>query len=91
MITDDINGSPVNYTISYTDSTFGTICGSEVIPASSCSGRVCNHYFDIFESSSCPPSTGITVTAFATNILGRGSSSVPVARGEHMLFTENFT
>lgn len=90
MITNNISGSPINYTISYTDSTFGTICGSEVIPASSCSGKVCNHYFDILESSSCPPST-VIVTVFATNVLGRGPSSVPVARdGLNNLVNVNF-
>ena len=88
MITNNINGSPVNYTIVYTELTFGTICGSEVIPASSCNGRVCNHYFDILVSSSCPPST-VEVTVFATNVLGRGPSSVPAARGKNMIFIEN--
>ena len=81
MITEGVDGSPINYTVSYTDSTFSSTCGSKVIPASSCSGQVCSHFFDIFESSSCPPSTGITVTVFATNLLGRGSSSTPVSRG----------
>ena len=79
-ISDRIDGSPTFYNITYSDTTFGSTCGLATIPAFSCEDGICTHTFDIF-TSSCSPSTGITVTVFAMNILGNGPTSVPAAEG----------
>ena len=76
-----MTGSAQNYTITYSDATFGSTCFSVTIPASACNDGRCTHEFNIFSSSNCPSSTSITVTVFATNVLGRGPSSVPVTKG----------
>ena len=76
-ITDGFDGSATSYTISYTDLTSGYICGSTTIPASACENGVCSDWFDI-SSSLCTQSTNITVTAFATNLLGDGPPSQPI-------------
>ena len=80
-ISDEVDGSASNYTIIYSDSTFGSICGSAMIPSSVCVGGICSHMFNVFTSSSCPSSTGITVTVFATNVLGNGPLSDPLTIG----------
>ena len=69
----------VSYTISLTDTTFGTNCGSAVVPASSCREGVCTSTFTVTSSSEykCHPSTDISVTVFATNALGTGPHSDP--------------
>ena len=72
-----IDGSAKSYTITYSDSSSGSSCASATIPASSCEGGVCSHRFDI-SSSPCRLSPDITLTAFATNILGDGPSSEAV-------------
>ena len=66
-----------SYTVTYSDSTSGSSCGSATIPASSCEGGVCNYGFD-HSSSPCRLSPDITLAAFAANILGDGPSSEPV-------------
>ena len=76
-ISEGIDGSAKSYTITYSDSTSGSSCGSATIPASSCEGGVCSHGFDI-SSSPCRLSPDITLTAFPTNILRDGPSSEPV-------------
>ena len=74
-VSDNIDGSATSYTIQFSDSTSSTDCKDSVtIPASSCSGRVCNYEFEI-ANSSCSLSADITVTAFATNVFGDGRHS----------------
>ena len=70
------DGSVVSYTISYSDSLSGTVCGSVIILASSCRHKFCSHVFDAFNSS-CSYSAEITVTVFGTNAFGVG----PVSTG----------
>ena len=77
---DGIDGSTTSYTITYSDSTSGRICGSATIPASSCDGGICSCRFDI-SSSSCLPSADVSVTVFASNILGNGPMSEPRIMG----------
>ena len=81
FISNEINGSVQNYTVTYFDSTFGSSCGTANIPASSCVGGMCTHYFDILNSSSCPPSTTIIVSVVASNVLGSSPPSSPLIRG----------
>ena len=75
-ITEGVDGSALSYTISYSDSVSGINCHSTTISASSCDDGICS---DVFEASAslCPPLTDITVTVFATNILGNGPTSIP--------------
>ena len=68
------------YNINYTNSTSGELCNSVTIPASSCTNGVCNHEFDI-SSSLCSPSTALSVTVFASNILGDGEVSAEFTFG----------
>ena len=75
FISDGIDGSATNYTITYSDSTSGRTCGLFTISASTCTSGHCNHMFEI------PPvcsDIGIVITVFATNVLGDGPSSEPV-------------
>ena len=81
FINGEIDGSIQNYTVTYYDSTFGSSCGSAIIQASSCVGGICTHNFDILRSSSCPPSTAITVSVIANNVLGSSPPSSPLFRG----------
>ena len=68
------------YNINYTNSMSGESCGSAVIPASSCTSSVCNHDFDI-SSSLCSPSTVLSVSIFASSILGDGGVSEELTFG----------
>ena len=59
----------------------GTICSSAEIQASSCSsGQVCSHQFEV-DLSSCVPFADITITVFATNVLGSGQTSNVITIG----------
>lgn len=73
-ISDEIDGSVTFYTITYSDSASGSNCGSATIPASSCEVGICSNVFEV-SSSSCPPSTMISVVVLASNVLGNSSSS----------------
>ena len=75
-ITDSIDGSATTYTINYRDIVTDKICCSAVIPASLCEETICSHMFEI-STSLCPPFTVISVTVFATNVLGNGPTSIP--------------
>ena len=79
-ISDEIDGSAQSYTITYTDSMTSTVYSSVGIQASSCDGQMCGHQFEV-SSSSCVPSADVTITMFATNILGRGQTSNPITIG----------
>ena len=79
-ISDEIDGSAQSYTITYTDSTTSTVCSSVEIQASSCDVQMCGHQFEV-SSSSCVPSADVTITVFATNILGSGQTSNPITIG----------
>ena len=81
MFSNGIDGSATSYTINYADTASGTSCESATIPASSCSGGVCQSVFEL-SSSHCPLSDSITVTVFGTNVLGNGSSSQPISTSE---------
>ena len=81
MFSDGIDGSATSYTINYTDTISGSSCGLATIPASSCSHGVCQNMFEL-SSSFCPFSDSITVTVFATNALGNGTTSRLVSTSE---------
>ena len=76
-ISDGIDGSAANYTITYSESTSGKICDCVTISTSesACISGQCNHMFD---TSACSDFTSITITVFATNVLGDGPSSKQV-------------
>ena len=75
FISDGIDGSATNYSVTYSDSTSERTCGSFTISASTCTSGRCNHTFDI--PSVCSD-ISIVITVFATSILGDGPSSEPV-------------
>ena len=85
FISDGIDGSVRNYTITYFDSTFGSSCGTANIPAQSCMDDICTHNFDILNSSFCPPSTTVIVSVVASNVLGSSPPSSPITRGIGLL------
>ena len=70
-----IDGSALNYTVTYSDALSGTTCGMATIPAVFCN-YVCSHVFDI-TSSPCYKATNISITVSASNILGDGPPSRP--------------
>ena len=80
QIADGIDGSAISYTVTYSESTSGSTCGSATIPASSCTNEMCTHLFDT-SLSLCPSAVNIDVTVFATNVLGNGSTSEPTFQG----------
>lgn len=75
-IAEGIDGSALSYTISYSDSMSEIICHSTTISASSYDGGMCSDVF-IASASLYPPLTDITVTVFATNILGMDMHPYP--------------
>ena len=78
-ISNGIDGSANSYTITYSEATSGNVCGSAIIPTSSCDDRECRYLLKIDLSSSCLSSTGsVCMTAFATNVIGNGPNTVPV-------------
>ena len=74
MYANGIDGSATSYTILFSEATSGDQCDFVSISASTCKSRVCSYEFEV-SSSSCPPLKDITVTAFATNVLGDGPLS----------------
>ena len=76
-ISDGIDGSPISYTIIYSNATTGDICLNATLPASECQGGVCHHYFYAYRSE-CSPQGNVSVSVYATNILGDGPVSNPV-------------
>ena len=83
---EDISGSPVSFTIIYSDSTTNAVCLQTTISASSCENGVCNHVF-VPSLSDCPTTADIDVSAFATNLLGDGmtSNAITIASGSYKL------
>ena len=61
------------YTINYVDTSSALFCGSSTIVTSLGRG-IYDVIFDIY-SSSCPQSSDISVSTFATNTLGNGPNS----------------
>ena len=53
-------------------------CDSVAIPSSSCTDGVCNVSYPLLKDSGCSDSTNLSVTVYATNILGNGPESLPV-------------
>ena len=80
MISDTISGSASSYTIVYTDSIFGTVCGQAEIDSTSCESELCQHLFDSL-TSECSATSNIEISVSATNALGEGPSSPPILRG----------
>ena len=76
-ILENMDSPPLSYTITYTDSSSGSICGSVSIPASSCSNGLCCHTFGEI-SSPCSPDGDISIFVFATSALGDGPLSQPL-------------
>ena len=79
-IYDGVNGHATSYTTTYLDSALGTICGSNVINALSCSEEVCSDEFNI-SSSKCMASSDINITVHATTNLGDTPNSDPIKEG----------
>ena len=77
MIYEGIDGSVITYTINYTDSNTGEICGSN---SASCVNGMCNGMFNV-SFSSCSPSSDINVTVFALTNLGEGPPTIPITEG----------
>ena len=74
-----INGDADNYTVTYAETTTGATCYSDTIMASSCKDGICQHSYDSSSDSLfCRQNANITVTVFATNILGDGRMSTPI-------------
>ena len=71
-----INDAATSYTVTYFDSLSGIRCGSENISASLCIDRRCSKTF--YLSLLCSNSTSISVSVYATSILGDGRESDPV-------------
>ena len=83
-ISDEVDGSANSYTITYADSMVGTICSTVEIQASLCNSHVCGHQFEV-ATSSCVPSANITITVFATNVLGSGQTSSLITIGKMII------
>lgn len=60
----------------------GRLCDSTTIAATSCQSNKCSYTSEVLYTS-CPSSTDIFVTVFATNVLGDGSLSQAVKIGKH--------
>lgn len=75
-ISDNIDGSPISYNITYSDFASGRICGTFNVPATVCQNGVCHHKSQI--ASPCSPNEDIAVSILSTNILGSGPPSQPV-------------
>ena len=77
-ISDGFQNHIISYSISYSDSVTGNICSqTTTIPAIMCYNRICTDVFEV-SSSFCHPSTNITISVFATSMLGPGQSSDPL-------------
>ena len=77
MISDRFDGSALNYTITYTDSTTGTTCESLTILASLCVQEICE--VPPFNPLLCFERFGegdIDISVSASNLLGKGPPSV---------------
>ena len=79
-IYDGIQGNATSYTVTYSDSESGSVCGSETVSASTCTSGFCSSKFEI-STSQCPVSSDINVTVFATTNLGDGPKTSPVKEG----------
>ena len=75
-ISDNIDGSPTSYNVTYSDVTTGRVCALYSISAAMCQDGVCRHKSQI--ASPCSPSDDISVSVLSTNILGSGPPSQPV-------------
>lgn len=80
-ISEGIDGSATSYTVIISSDSSNDTCGSANIPISSCVDRVCKYTFKNLSSPSCHEyndfSRKLSVTVFASNILGNGLPSVP--------------
>lgn len=77
MISDRFDGSALNYTVTYTDSTTGTICESLTILAPLCIQGICE--VPPFNPLLCFERFGegdIDISVSASNLLGKGPPSV---------------
>ena len=77
-ISDGIDGSPISYTIIYSDTITGDVCLNATLSASECEGGVCRHMLSYGSLSECSPQGTVSISAYATNILGDGPVSDPV-------------
>ena len=76
MISDNIDGSPTSYNITYSDFSSGRICGTFMIPTVTCQDGVCRHKSQI--ALPCSPNKDVSVSVLSINILGSGPPSQPV-------------
>ena len=77
-IADGIDGSPISYTVIYSDTTTGDVCLEATLPASECERGICRHMPFDRSHSECIPQGNVSVSAYATNLLGDGPVSDPV-------------
>ena len=76
MISNGVDGSALNYTISYTDSNTGDVCYSLTISASSCKQGICTvPSINPLPCSEREGNGNIDISISASNHLGRGPSS----------------
>ena len=77
FVGDYMSGSPLSYTIAYSNINSSGIysCESVTVMVSSCENGLCSHQFHVSSIPSCRNSTNVIVIAFATNIFGNGSVS----------------
>lgn len=82
VISDEIDGFPTSYTVIYSDFNSGSICRLSTISTvlSSCEdGNYCQgHHFVISSPGPCSSNHDISISVFATNVLGNGPFSQPV-------------
>ena len=83
MISDRIDGSGDNFTVTYMN-TFGNTCGTFTVPLSLCISGRCSHYFNTLNDSSCSSSSSIIVTVHVTNVLGKSPDSNTVLQGKNI-------
>ena len=78
MISNGIDGSPLSYTISYTDSTTGVVCESVTISATNCMQRDTVCTVPSIDPLPCSQTIGngtIRISISATNRLGNGPAT----------------
>ena len=78
MISDGVDGSAMEYTITYTDSNTGDVCETLTIPASTCIEDACT--VPSISPLPCSERIGkgniIDIMISATNLLGTGPTSL---------------
>ena len=77
FIFNDVDGSATSYTAYFVDTSSDKGCDSRTIDSSVCVNGTCCIIYQILRDSPCSHSSNLTVTVYATNILGNGPESKP--------------